>query len=269
MTDQSSGIALDELPDLALTAWTRLRDELQVILGDDLLAMWAHGGTTFTDDPPRSGDLDTYVILSRAPGGQTAQRIEDAQNTIANELGVEWDAWYVLADDARKPDAPAHAFRDGRRDTAWAVNRAHWLAGRYALLYGTEPAEIVQAPAWVEIEVDLSRELEHIERHIAEGDTDPDEATYALFNGSRILHALETGNVAISKHAAGAWALEQLPARWQPALRAAARVYAGRAEPDDAALLAAEMAPFVAMVRERLPAPEEPTPEARPRWSGY
>jgi hypothetical protein len=269
MTDQPSSIALDELPDVARTAWTRLRDELQLILGDDLVAMWAYGGTTSTDDPPRSGDLDTYVIVQRRPDEQTAQRIEDVQNAIANELGVEWDAWYVFADDARRPDAPAHAFRDGRRDTAWAVNRAHWLAGRYALLYGTEPAGIVQAPAWAEIGVDLSRELEHIERHAVEGDTDPYEATYALFNGSRILHALDTGNVAISKRAAGAWALEHLPARWHPALRAAARAYAGQAEPDDAALLAAEMAPFVAMVRERLPRLQVPSSDVRPRWSGY
>jgi hypothetical protein len=269
MTDQPSSIALDELPDVARSAWTRLRHELQVILGDDLVAMWAYGGTTFTNDPPRPGDLDTYVILSRAPGEQTAQRIEDAQNAIANEHGVEWDACYVLADDARRPDAPAHAFRESRRDTAWAVNRAHWLAGRYVHLMGQEPAEIVLAPTWPELEGELSRELEHIERHVVEGDTDPYEATYALFNGSRILHALETGNVAISKHAAGAWALEHLPGRWHPALRAAARAYAGQAEPDDAALLAAEMAPFIAMVRERLPSPEGSTLEARPRWSGY
>lgn len=57
--------------------------------------------------------------------------------------------------------------------------------------------------------------------------------------------------MAISKRAAGAWALQHLPDRWHPALRAAARAYDGQATPDDAALLAADMAPFVAMVRER------------------
>ena len=262
-------VSLRDIPQVARTAWSRLRDELQAILGDDLVAMWAHGGTTFTDDPPGPGDLDTYVILNRPPDESTAQRIEDAHDAIAAELGIEWDAWYVLADDARQPEAPRHAYRPERRDTAWAINRAHWLAGRYAHLYGLEPSEIVPVPTADEINVDLSRELEHIERHIVEGDTDPYEATYALFNGSRILHALETGEVALSKRAAGQWALQHLPARWHPALHAATRAYKADATPEDAELLATEMAPFIAMVRERLPAPDETDSEPRPRWSGY
>ena len=183
--------------------------------------------------------------------------------------GVELDTWYVIVEDARRPEAPRHAFRQGRRDTAWAVNRAHWLAGRYVHLYGAHPWELVPPPTWAEVEVDLSRELEHIERHVLEGDTDPYEATYALFNGSRVLHSLETGDVAISKRAAGDWALQHLPDRWHPALRAAARVYEGHVTSADATLLAVQMAPFVAMVRERLPASDEPTSEPRPRWSGY
>ncbi|HET6745337.1 MAG TPA: aminoglycoside adenylyltransferase domain-containing protein [Candidatus Limnocylindria bacterium] len=264
----SPSVSIDEVPQPARTAWLRLRDELQVILGDDVIAIWAHGGTTFTSDPPRSGDLDTYVIL-RSVDQRAAQRTADAQDAIARDLGVEWDTWYVLAGDALRPDAPQHAFQEERRDTAWAVNRAHWLAGRYVQLYGLEPAELVPVPTWAELEADMSRELEHIERHVLEGDTDPYEATYALFNGSRILHSLETRDVAISKRAAGTWALEHLPDRWHPALRAAMRAYAGEATAEDEALIAAEMPPFVAMVRERLPYTGEPTPEPRPRWSGY
>lgn len=262
-------VSLDEIPEIARVAWLRLRDELQVILGEDLMAMWAHGGTTFSAGQPHSGDLDTYIILTRPPDQQTVQRIEDAHAAIARHDGVDWDAWYVLADDARRAEAPRHAYREGRRDTSWAVHRAHWLAGRYVHLYGPEPAEIVQAPTWPELEVDLSRELEHIERHIVEGDTDPFEATYAILTGSRILHAIKTRNVVLSKRAAGMWALQHLPARWHPALYAAGRAYDAQATPQDAALLATDMAPFIVMVRECLPAIEEPPSEARPRWSGY
>jgi len=261
--------SFDAMPGVARTAWTQLRDELQAILGEDLVAMWAHGGTTFAGGPPRPADLDTYVIVARPPDEQTAQRIEEAHDAIAEELGVEWDAWYVLADDARRREPPRHAYRDGKRDTAWAINRAHWLAGRFIHLFGTAPADLVPPPTRDELDVDLSRELEHIERHVAEGDTDPYEATYALLNGSRILHALETGDVAISKRAAGAWAIQHLPARWHPALHAAARAYDGQATPADEARLAEEMAPFIAMVREHLPATDEVTEEPRPRWSGY
>jgi hypothetical protein len=199
---------------------------------------------------------------------ETAGRIQDVMSTIAEQEGVEWDTWFIVADDARHPQPPPHAFLEGRRDTSWALHRAHWLAGSCVNIYGPEPADIVPAPTWAEVEVDLDRELEHIERHVAEGDTDPYEAAYAILNGSRIVHSLETHDAVLSKRAAGQWALEHFPTHWHDALRAALRAYDGQATSDDSDLLAREMVPFVAMVRERLPATDEPTSEPRPRWSG-
>jgi hypothetical protein len=228
-------VPLEQLPEVAMHAWTRLRKELLAILGEDLIAIWAYGGATAVDRPPRSADLDTHVI----------------------------------EEEARRPEAPRHAYLADRRDTSWAINRAYWLAGRYARVYGREPAELVPPPTWSEVEVDLHRELEHLERHVAEGDTDPDEATYAFLNGSRILHAVETGDVAISKRSAGKWALEHLPVRWHAVLGAAGRAYDGQASSDDADLLASEMAPFVAMVKERLPIAMPQDEAGQPRWSGY
>jgi aminoglycoside adenylyltransferase-like protein len=262
------GIPLESIPDPARSAWIALRDELLAILGDDLVAMWAFGGTTSVEDPAHPGDLDTYVLLGERPGEATVGRIEAAEAAVGSERDVEWDSWYVLADDARKEDPPRHAWRQGRRDTAWALNRAHFLAGRYVRLHGPDPATIVAAPTRDELESDLSRELEHIERHVLEGDTDPYEATYALLNGSRILHSAGTDDPAISKRAAGAWGLDQLPARWHLALHAALRNYEGRATAEDRDLLAAEMAPFVAFVRERLPLAQERPAGEPPRWSG-
>jgi hypothetical protein len=261
-------VALDEIPEVARIAWVRLRDELRAILGSNLAAMWAHGGTTFPDRPRRPGDLDAHVVLERSPDAPSSQSIQDAHERIGAEHGVDWDTWYVLAADARRSDSPPHAFLAGRRDTAWALHRAHWLAGRYVHLYGLKPGTIVPAPTWAELELDLRRELEHLERHVAERETDPNEATYAIFNGSRILHGVETGDVVISKRSAGAWALEHLPPRWHAAIHAAGRAYDAQATPEDAELLSAAMAPFVAMVRQRLPAREEPS-EDLPRWSGY
>jgi hypothetical protein len=226
---------------------------LHVILGNDLVALWAHGGTTFPDRPRHPGDLDTYAVLDRRPGEQTQRSIDQAHAAIGREQGVDWDAWYVLADDARRRESPDHAFREGRRDVCWAIHRAHWHAGQYVSLYGREPDKIVIAPTWDEIEVDLREELEHLERHVAAGDDDPFEATYAMFNGSRILRAVETRNVVISKRSAGAWALERLPRRWHAAIHAAGRAYDAEATPEDTDVLRAAMAPFVAMVRTRLP----------------
>ena len=262
-------VPIEHLPEAARVAWTRLRDELVAILGDDVVAIWAYGGTVAVEGPPRSADLDTYVIVRRPIDERTAQAIDDAHAAIAGDLGVDWDAWYVLEADAGRREAPRHAFRPDRRDTSWAINRAHWLAGRYAHIHGREPAEVVPVPAWADLEAELDRELEHIERHVAEGDTDHYEATYAILNGSRILHAVETGDAALSKRSAGQWALEHLSDRWHAVLHAAGRSYDGQALPNDTELLAAEMAPFVAMVRERLPSATPRTDDWQPRWSGY
>jgi hypothetical protein len=263
-----SPVSIDDLPVVARSAWLELREELRRILGDDLIAIWAYGGTTAVGDEPHAADLDTYVILARAPDAETALKIEGVQDAIARDRDVEWDAWYVLEADARRAEPPHHAFHDERRDTSWAIQRAHWLDGRYVALYGPSPGEIVTSPTWQQLASELDRELEHIERHVVEGDTDPFEATYAILNGCRILYAVETRNVAISKAAAGAWALDHLQAHWHPALQAARRAYIGQASAEDVDLLAAEMAPFVAFVRERLPARDGRAPDADPRWSG-
>lgn len=264
-----AGISLEQLPPSARAAWSDLRDRLQATLGDNLVAVWAHGGTTSIGDPAHRGDLDTYVILARRPDASTARQIEATHVALAEEHGVEWDAWYVLADAAARSEPPSDAWRAARRDTSWAIHRAHWLAGRYATLHGAEPGDIVPEPTWDELRAELDRELEHIERHVLEGDTDPFEATYAFLNGSRIARAVQTGDVAISKAAVGAWALDHLPLRWHPALRAARRAYVGEATADDVKLIAGEMAPFVAFVREWLPLTDARTEGTLPRWSGY
>jgi Domain of unknown function (DUF4111) len=244
-------VASDQVPEPARTAWLRLRDELRDILGDDLIAIWAHGGT-LASTPPRQADLDTYVVLARRPDSPTAQAIDQLEDAIEADLGVEWDDWYITTEDASQSRPPAHAFRDDRIDQSWAIQRAHWLAGRYWSLHGSPPAGMVPAPTAAEIAVDLREELDHLERHVAAGDTDPYEATYAILNGSRILCSLESLDVAISKREAGAWSVENLPDRWHPLLHAAMRSYDGAATPEDAQVLAAGMAPFVAMVRDAM-----------------
>ena len=111
------------------------------------------------------------------------------------------------------------------------------------------------------------RELEHLERHVFEGDADdPYEATYAIWNGCRILYTLDTGSSVISKRAAGLWGLANLPAVWHPAIESANRAYDGMASIEDNQVLTATMAPFVQMVREHL-APTETRPPGPPRWS--
>ena len=244
-------VPIENLPAGPRAAWTRLRDDLVRILGDDLVAMWAYGGTITVPDGAPIGDLDTLVVVRGRVDANTAQAIEDAQDAISEATGADWDPWYVTAEVAEKPAMPRHAWRD-RLSESWAIDRAHWLAGRYALLAGTEPAAVVPPPTQDELWLALRAEVEHLERHVDAGDTDPFEATYAFLNGSRIMRAIETGDVVISKREAGPWGLEHLDDRWHPMLEAALRAYEGRATDEDGELLAGQMAPFVAMVRERI-----------------
>lgn len=277
--EASLPVLIDDLPEAARDASVRLRDELLGILADDLVGAWLHGGTTFADRSARPGDLDICAVIGiaapnertprvwRADPGSRPSRIYAAQDSVAREYGVELDTMYLLADEASGGRLPSAAFRRSRRETAWAVYRAHWLAGQYVQLHGRAPEELVVPPTRAQIHHALDRELEHLERHVHEGDADdPYEATYAIWNGCRILYTQETGSPVISKRAAGTWGLEHLPERWHDAIRAAGRSYDGVASGQDNEELRVTMAPFVEMVRQRLPA-RKSRPPRPPRWS--
>ena len=99
--------SLNELPDVAAKAWLRFRDEVARLLGDNLTSSWGYGGTVFSDRPQRLNDLDTFAVLERVPDNDTKGAIERVEGEIANELGIEWDTFYVLAGDAASTDLPA------------------------------------------------------------------------------------------------------------------------------------------------------------------
>jgi hypothetical protein len=272
-------MTIADLPDLAASASLRLRDELLAILGGDLVSAWLHGGTTFSDRPTRPGDLDFCAVIAnvepdersprvwRRDPASRPDRIHAVQESIAADFGVELDTLYLLAGEVGLSRLPTSAFDKSRRETGWAVYRAHWLAGQYVVLHGRPPNELVVAPTTAELRRALDRELEHLERHVYEGDAnDPYEATYAILNGCRILHTLETGSPVISKRSAGAWGLENLPERWHDVIKAAERSYDGGASAEDNEILRVTMAPFVDMLGERLPRARARRP-GPPRWS--
>ena len=236
-------IKIDDLPEAAAAASLRLRDELLAILGADLVSAWVHGGTTFADRPVRPGDLDICAVVAnvapdertprvwRADPGSRPSRIYAAQESIARDDGIVFDAMFLLVDEVGGGRFPSGAFEKKQRVTGWAVYRAHWLAGQYVLLHGRRPEELITSPTTAELRRALDRELEHLERHVYEGDAaDPYEATYAIFNGCRILRTLETGSPVISKRSAGEWGLANLPPRWHDAIHAAGRSYDGVGE---------------------------------------
>jgi Domain of unknown function (DUF4111) len=243
-------VSLDQLPASFAAVWGGLRDELVGILADELIALWAYGARTFPDPPRSLGDFDTFAIISGLPEQERAKRVQSMPEAMEQEHQATLDTKFVLAADAVGPERPALVWRQ-EREEHWAFHRAHWLAGRYVLLHGHSPEELVVAPTSRELEEAVRLEIEHLERHVAAGDDDPYEASYAVLNGSRILYFDETGDAAISKRMAGEWALEHLPARWHEPLKAASRAYDGEASPHDAAVLREAMAPFVATVKSR------------------
>jgi len=229
------------------------------------VGVWLHGGTTFADRPAQPGDLDICAVIARvsrsersprswrSDPGSRPSRIYAAQDAIARDYGLPVDSIYLVAVDVGGGKLPSTAFERSRREVNWAVYRAHWLAGQYVQLHGRRPEELVVPPTAPELRRALESELEHLERHVNGGDADdPYEATYAVYNGCRILHTLETGSPVVSKRSAGAWGLGHLPERWHDAIRAAERWYDGTASAADHEVLRAAMGPLVGMVRQRL-----------------
>jgi Domain of unknown function (DUF4111) len=272
-------ISLDELPPAASQAGLQLRDAAIGILADDLVGMWVDGGTTFPDRPLVPGDLDVCVVLTnvtpeeRDPGiwhsdsQSRPARLVAAQHAVEEEHGRSIDADYLLVEEMGGHDRPSAAFFAARRHNRWPVVRAHWLAGQYVHLHGRRPEELVVAPRQEDLRRALSREIEHLERHVYEGDAaDPYEATFAIWNGCRVLYTLTTGSPVVSKRSAGAWALANLPERWHPALHAAGRAYDGVASAEDNELLRVTMPPFVEMLREHLPYTTPRPLGYIPRW---
>lgn len=272
-------VPIEQLPDGAAAACRRARDELIEILGQDLVALWLAGGTTFPDRPLKPGDLDLagvvahvdpeerrYSLWKDEPSSRP-HRVYTALAAIGCDSGRSVDAMFFLREDMGASEPPGEAFKVRGVHATWPIHRASWNAGQYVSLHGPEPADMVTVPTRQELETALDRELEHLERHVYEGDaSDPYEATYAMWNGSRILYTLRTGSPVVSKRSAGRWGLENLDGRWHPALRAADRSYDGRADSEDEKLLEATMPDFVAMVRAELP-PTAPPPPGPPRWS--
>lgn len=242
-------VPVADLPTTALLGWVRLRDDLRLILGDDLIALWGYGARALPDPPLRLGDVDAFAFVRRAPSRPLARRIQSVQKAIARELETDLDVGYVLTRDAARRDVPHDALRADRRYETWALHRAHWLAGRYVLLHGKAPEEVVPPPTWVELKQGLHLELEHLERHVADGGDDLYETSYAILNGSRILYSFANRDVVASKREAGAWGQKHLPPRWHRAIRAALRAYDGEAIATDLRALRAAMGPFVAMVK--------------------
>jgi hypothetical protein len=245
--------SLDQLPEATRDTVTRLCQGLAEVFGDDLAAVWLYGGSLFG---PVALDVDLHILLARAPGTREAATIRRLHAAISQNRPWEdeFDSWYILLEDARRPEPPANVgpWNPGFRDGHWALHRAHWLAGACIVVHGVSPSAVVPPPTWDEIASTLYAEMKAEAR---EGGGEGRAASpYWTLQLCRVLASLETGEVVRSKVDSGTWALERLPEDAQAVIKAAMRYYARSSEGGDQALIGAGYPDFYALVRRLIDA---------------
>jgi hypothetical protein len=217
------------------------------ILGEAVASFFLYGAVAFPRPDGWRIDFDFHVLLHRALDESERAAITDlyAEVGARSELGRELDGYFVLLTDAAGSDPPRHQLDLTIRDEAWALHRAHVLAGRYFVVTGTDPRAIVAQPSWAELEAALHAELTFVAAH-------PDAPAFGILNGARILYSFATQNVVVSKYEAGQWALDSLPGEWHDGVRASLRFYSGAAAERDDLVFEECWAPFVAYVKRSL-----------------
>jgi Domain of unknown function (DUF4111) len=236
------------LPDDAAELTEALYHGLVATLGDRLASLFLYGAVAFARPAGWRIDFDFHVLLNQPLHDSERAAIARLYVELgdASELGRELDGYYVLVRDAARAEPPRHQLDLEVRDEAWALHRAHVLAGRYFLVAGVDPRELVPQPTWGELQAALRWELQFVETH-------PDAPAFGILNGARILYSSETRDVVVSKYQAGQWALESLPDEWHDGLRAAMRFYARTPAADDTRIIEQRWAPFVEHVRRSIP----------------
>jgi hypothetical protein len=192
---------------------------LSHLLGDRFVGLIRYGAMCFPPSPV--SDFDAHVFV--ADPFTDADR--DAVRRLVMDLpGVTdpgfMDVWYVTLDEARSSDPPQTQLRPGFRDDMWALHRAHWHAGRFVLVRGPDPREIVPVPTWDELDASLDAELASIRQNI-----DSDEPAYNVLNLCRVLYSYENRDVVTGKFQAAVWAIAALDVGHHALIRAAVEAY--------------------------------------------
>jgi hypothetical protein len=134
----------------------------------------------------------------------------------------------------------------GPVDDAWALHRAHVLAGRVVVLHGIDPRTILRPPTWAELLEGVGAELAYVEDH-------PEHAVFGVLNACRIASSCVHRDVVVSKWASAGWALRE-EIRWRDGIEAALRHYTGTTQRGDADVLASTRDAVVPWARAALDA---------------
>lgn len=246
MPDAPRTQSLDSLPRGYGDAAAALRDGLISVFGPGLRALYLYGAATFPETEG-IGDLDYHALLASRPTADQIAALTGMERELARShppYGADLDGWIILFDDARRSAPPGHLVHPELRDGAWALHRAHWLAGQCVVLRGPAPAQVVPEPSDRELRTGLNSELDFAVR----GDSD----AYAVLNACRIIRSVADDNVVQSKFGSAWWALDHLSGEHAAAVRAAMAIYRGEATAQDAAAVASGRAAIMALAAREL-----------------
>ncbi len=216
-------------------------------LGDNLYSFYLYGAMMFPRPAAWRVDVDFHVIVASPPDANTVTRIKDLHARLGREhpLGEELDGYYLLLEAATRKENPQNVVWTDTADFAWPLHRAHVHAGRFKLLDGKNPQEFLPMPEWTECTEGLECELQFIQSH-------PQYPQFGILNLSRLLLSWHNHDVVVSKYGAAQWALQNLEARWHPAIEAAVRDYEERARPGDLKLLEQALPEFQAYCESQI-----------------
>jgi hypothetical protein len=224
------------LPDKIQELCQALLDGLDAALSDKLAGIYLYGALTFPEGGS-TGDIDFHVILGEPLDAGQKLAVKDLHAALARDyppLGEELDGYYILLEDARRTLPPQHQLLPEIIDNAWALHRAHILAGRCFVLHGPDPQQIFPPATWPELESALYDELDYVKDHLT------DYPAYCVLNLCRLIYSFETKDVVVSKRGAAAWALDAIP-QWRPLIEAARKSYDGRDTMQDREFLKSEV----------------------------
>ena len=214
--------------------------ELIISLHNVIRGIYLYGAVIF----PESDyivDFDSHVILNRILSNPEKNEIKNIHYRLVNRFQHltedDLDIWYILFSDRQQP-APSHQLNSRLSDTAWALHRAHMLAGYCIVLHGPKPNNIFSAPTWSELEIDLENEKKSIMKLVTK------YPAYCILNACRLMYSFETKDVVVSKKAAAQWAKDRYHS-WRDVINAAIRLYAKDLRDSDELLLETHAKPFL------------------------
>jgi hypothetical protein len=219
---------------------------LENVLGRAYAGMFLYGATMFPYPEHWRFDLDFHVLLARPLTDAERAPIRELYTRLAtiNAIGGDLDGYYITVGAAARAEPPVHQLDPSVRDDAWALHRAHVLAGRYEVVRGLDPAGIVVPPTARELHLALENELAFVE-------SNPRHRAYGVLNAIRIVWSVEHRDVVVSKYEAAEWARKHF-AEESAVIDAATRAYEGVPEAGDELLLDHAWSIFVERARRAL-----------------